>query len=111
MSIHVEPLADCLPAALALRNASRDSARDERYMRWRYLERPGPAPTMVCWWRENGENLAAATVAPHEVFVEGRPRRIGIVGDISVASAARGRGLAAQVMEAVSRQVRDLDGV
>ena len=111
MPVHVEPLADCLPAALAFRNASRGSPRDERYIRWRYLERPSPAPAFVVWWREQGENLAAATVAPHALWLGGRRLSIGIVGDISVAGAARGRGLAAQLMEAVIQQSRGLDGL
>jgi GNAT superfamily N-acetyltransferase len=106
-----QPLADCVAQALAMRNASRGTLRDESYLRWRYLDRPGPAPAFVVWLREGAENLAAATVAPHEVHVDGQRVAIGIVGDISVAPAARGRGLAARLMEGVALESRSLDGV
>ena len=111
MPVVSQPLADCVAEALAMRNASRGALRDESYLRWRYLDRPGPAPAFVVWLREEAENLAAATVAPHEVQVDGQRLAIGIVGDISVAPAARGRGLAARLMEAVALESRSLDGV
>lgn len=94
-----------------MRNASRTTVRDESYLRWRYLDRPGPGAAFVVWLREGAENLAAATVAPHELRLDGQKLSIGIVGDISVAPAARGRGLAVQLMDAVAREARSLDGV
>ena len=106
-----QPFVDCVAEALAMRNASRGTRRDESYLRWRYLDRPGPAPAFVVWLREGAENLAAATVAPHEIQVDGQRLAIGIVGDISVAPAARGRGLAAQLLEAVALESQSLDGV
>jgi GNAT superfamily N-acetyltransferase len=111
LSIIRQPLAECLAAALAMRNASRATVRDESYLRWRYLDRPGPAPAFVVWLREGADHLAAATVAPHVLLLDGQKLSIGIVGDISVAPAARGRGLAVQLMDAIAREARALDGV
>jgi L-malate glycosyltransferase len=110
VTVIVEQLSDCLAPALAMRNANRQSLRDESYLRWRYLSRPAE-PAFVVWLREGAENLAAATVAPHEVLLRGRKLSIGIVGDISVAAAARGRGLAGELMRAVLTGTRHLDGV
>jgi hypothetical protein len=106
------PLAECLPAALEFRNANRPAARDDSYISWRYLQRPSQQATFVVWLEESGARVAAATVAPHDFVVGGEARRIGIVGDISVAAAARGRGLARPLLESVvSESAGKLDGL
>ncbi len=112
MLVRVVPLADCRQAALEFRNANRSAARDDGYIAWRYLSRPAQRGAFVVWLEDEGVRLAAATVAPHDVLLNGSARQVGIVGDISVAAAARGRGLARPLLEAVVKEsAAVLDGL
>ena len=99
-----QPIAQCLDQALAFRNANRPNERPENYLRWRYLARPCAVPAYVVWALEKGQILGAATVAPHDFSFGGRDVVLGVVGDISVAASAQGRGIGSELLESVRTQ-------
>ncbi len=99
------PLSDCLTEAIEFRNRNRQDHRDAEYFTWRYLDRPCEVGAYVVWVSDDGEKLGASTVAPHDFLVDGEPVRLGIVGDISVAPEAQGRGIGSRLLKVVREQL------
>lgn len=93
------PLRECFDDALAFRNANRTEARDARYLTWRYLARPCSAGAYVAWMWSGGKPVAAATMAAHDFACRGESLRLGVIGDISVSTEQRGRGLGRALLE------------
>jgi len=107
LCFQVLSVSDCLSDALAFRNLNRVTQRDEAYMRWRYLERPSEVPAYVVWAFIGDARVGAATVAPHDFSIEGRPVRLGVVGDISVDVRTRGRGVARELLAFIKNVAGD----
>jgi GNAT superfamily N-acetyltransferase len=111
MEVRVVNIADCLHEALAFRNQNRPIQRDVGYFEWRYLRRPSPTPAFCVWLVGSNGPIGAATVAPHLYYCDNAAVRTGVVGDISIAQQARGRGIAVTLMDAVARTCSErLDG-
>ncbi len=102
IDISVVPYASCAAEVMAFRNANRPVQRDAGYFHWRYEARPCRAPAQIVWARnERGEAVGAASLIPREFFVLDRVEPVGLVGDISVLPAARGRGVAERMLRAL----------
>ncbi|MEM8815833.1 MAG: GNAT family N-acetyltransferase, partial [Pseudomonadota bacterium] len=98
LSFSIQTVAECFDEALEFRNRNRPVARDPEYYRWRYLERPCAVPAYTVWVREGEQLLGAATVAPQDFCVNGERSCLGLVGDISVAPDARGKGVGSALL-------------
>jgi GNAT superfamily N-acetyltransferase len=95
----VLPYADCAREVLEFRNANRDVARDQAYFEWRYVRRPCRQRAMVVWATDGaGRQVAAASVIPHDFYFLDGVYPLGVLGDISVAPAFRGRGIATRLL-------------
>ncbi len=95
----VVPYETCVEEVVAFRNANRELVRDLRYFEWRYQRRPCREKAMIVWGTDSqGRKLAAASVIPHDFYVMDGVYPVGLLGDISVAPEARGRGVATQML-------------
>jgi GNAT superfamily N-acetyltransferase len=93
------PFEQCADIVAAFRNSQREAQRDAGYFDWRYVRRPSGLPGHVTLgFDAGGTAVAAASLIPHDFRVADAPVKAGMVGDVSVASSMRGRGLAARLI-------------
>lgn len=97
----VEPYAHCREVVAQLRNATRPTMRDAAYLAWRYEGRPcaEPAQASIAW--DGARPVGALCAIPHDFFVLDRIAPIGVLGDFSVLSEYRGRGIADGIVAAL----------
>ena len=101
----------CKADLMRVRNANRDVARDERYFDWRYLGRPGARPPIIVQARDGGgEMIGSLSLIPHGYWIGDAMASVGLLGDISVASAWRGKSIAQKMFQFLSgvEAVREL---
>lgn len=113
MDLTALPYEECKKDLMAFRNQNRAACRDSRYFDWRYLKRPsGRAPVIVWALEKSGSPAGSLSLIPHEYFIGGRSRTVGVLGDISVSEKMRGRGIAGAMLGYLGRlkEVRELDG-
>lgn len=97
----VEPYARCREVVAQLRNATRSMVRDSSYLLWRYEGRPcvEPAQASIAW--DGARPVGALCVIPHDFYVLDRIAPIGALGDFSVLSEYRRRGIGDGVVAAL----------
>ncbi len=79
---------------LRLRNANRDRAETSQYINWRYQHLAGAPPPQVFWLlAPQGERIGMASVVFRPYWLDGTRVQTAVVGDISLDSRWRGRGL------------------
>lgn len=103
----------CKKDLMAFRNRNRAAGRDAGYLDWRYRGRPSEKEPVIVWAIDKGgEPAGSLSLIPHEYFVNGLARTLGVLGDISVAESMRGKGIAGRMLEFLRglEQVRELDG-
>jgi len=79
-----------------------------RWLDWRYGHTPDiPAPRI--FWIGYGDQPAAgmASVTFRRYWVNGEPRDLAVLGDISLSKKLRGRGLGRELMEFIGRHLHD----
>lgn len=90
---------------LSIRNANREMRRDETYLNWRYSMRPAHSkPIIVFAENDTREKIGCLSLIPHEYVVDGKPCSIGVLGDISVDKAWRGRGVTGAMLDHLMQQ-------
>ena len=107
------PYEKCKNDLAAFRNKNRSDGRDSRYFEWRYLLRPSGKEPVIVWAIDKGGAPAGSlSLIPHEYFVNGQSRFLGVLGDISVSESMRGKGIAGRMLECLHglKQVSDLGG-
>jgi len=84
---------------LRLRNTNRDSPETLAYLNWRYERSPG-APEPVLFWLRSGEGeyIGMAAAVFHPYWLDGERVQVAVIGDISLDSAWRGRGLGQELL-------------
>ena len=93
----------CKADLMRVRNANRDVARDEHYFDWRYLGRPGGRPPIIVQARDGGgEMIGSLSLIPHSYWIDDAVATVGLLGDISVASAWRGKSIAQKMFQFLS---------
>lgn len=93
------PFAECADIVAAFRNTQRETQRDAAYFDWRYVNRPSGLPAYITLGFDGGgQVVAAASLIPHHFSIANSTVKAGMVGDVSVSSSMRGRGLAAQLI-------------
>lgn len=105
--------ATCKDWLMDFRNANRATPRDAGYFEWRYRKRPAGAEAVIVWAEnEAGSVIGALSLIPHPFLLDGRACLVGILGDVSVAPAARGRGIAQRLLQALAAvpAVKELAG-
>jgi hypothetical protein len=93
---------------LQVLNANRPVAMTRRWLDWRYSHQPDvPAPRV--FWIRYGDQPAAgmASVIFRRYWVNGHPRDLAVLGDISLSKKLRGRGLGRELMEFIGRHLID----
>lgn len=90
---------DCVEELIAFRNANRAIARDRHYFDWRYAQRPCTRGAFVVWAKLGNVPVGAISVFPHDYFVLDAEYPVGVIGDVSVSSELRGRGVAVAMIE------------
>ncbi|MBI4361821.1 MAG: GNAT family N-acetyltransferase [Euryarchaeota archaeon] len=71
--------------------------RDEAEWRWRYLHHPGFQMGGCPVARMDGHAIGCVMVSEMEMVLD-RPRKVGLIDDVSTLPAARGRGVARRMM-------------
>lgn len=99
------PYARCKQELAAFRNKNRGTERSAAYFDWRYVQRPSGIEPVIVWAIEKASGRPAGSISliPQEYSVDGRPSFFGVLGDVSVASEMRGRGIAGQMLEHLSQ--------
>jgi GNAT superfamily N-acetyltransferase len=82
-----------------LRNTNRDNPETLAYLNWRY-ERAPQAPEPVLFWLLSParERIGMAAAIFHPYWLDGQRIHVAVIGDISLDSAWRGRGLGQQLL-------------
>jgi GNAT superfamily N-acetyltransferase len=91
---------------LRLRNANRPHAQTARYLDWRYTgSNVAPAPK-VYWMKDAaGRCSAMAALIFRSFWIGNEPRHVAVLGDISLDSDLRGRGLGRSLLEFVAEDL------
>lgn len=96
----VVPFKTCVQEVIDFRNANREIVRDQSYFEWRYERRPCQQKAMIVWGIDDqGRKVAAASLIPHDYYVLDGVYPVGLLGDISVVPACRGRGVATRMLQ------------
>src|SRR3972149_2265887 len=85
----------CRAHFIQFRNANRDADQREAYFDGRKANRPGgPQPIIV--WAETveGKRVGSLSLVPHHYLINNAISLVGVLGDISVERAWRGKGIA-----------------
>jgi RimJ/RimL family protein N-acetyltransferase len=79
---------------LRLRNANRDHPETLDYLNWRYQSSPDAPPPRVFWLSApDGERIGMGSAVFRPYWIEGVRVQIAVLGDISLGTQWRGRGL------------------
>src|SRR5215467_10310942 len=84
---------------LRLRNTNRENPETLAYLNWRYERAPG-APEPILFWliTPAGERIGMAAAVFHPYWVDGERVQVAVIGDISLDSAWRGKGLGQRLL-------------
>jgi len=91
---------------LKLLNANRPVTMSRRWLDWRYARPPGvPAPRI--FWIKYGDQppVGMASLIFRRYWVNGEPRDMAVLGDISLSKKLRGQGLGRELMEFIGRHL------
>lgn len=92
---------------LRLRNANRSQAQTPQYLDWRYASPNGAPQPKVYWMHDRaGRRSAMAALIFRSFWVDNEPQPAAVLGDISLDSELRGRGLGRSLLRFVTE---DLD--
>ena len=84
---------------LRLRNANRDHAETLEYLNWRYRSSPdAPAPRVFWLSSPDGERIGMGSAVFRPYWIEGVRVSIAVLGDISLDTKWRGRGLGLRLL-------------
>jgi len=85
--------------ALRIRNANRPFSRTPQAAAWHYKSLAGAPEPKVFWVRDMANQaVGMASVVYRPYWVDGRQEYFGVLGDISLASDMRGKGIGKQLM-------------
>ena len=85
--------------ALRIRNANRPFARSSEFAAWHYRSLAGAPESKVFWVRDaTDQAVGMASVVYRPYWVDGRKEYFAILGDISLASELRGKGIGKQLV-------------
>lgn len=89
---------------LEVRNANRSVPQPQSYLDWRY-ETPGDAPEPKIFWLNapSGDVVGMAAVIFRQYWLGSRRMYVPVVGDISVDSRLRGKGLGRLLLDSLTR--------
>jgi GNAT superfamily N-acetyltransferase len=91
---------------LQLLNANRPVAQTRRWLDWRYTQLPGVPAPKVFWIRYNDRlPVGMASLIFRRYWVNGEPRDVAVLGDISLKQDLRGLGLGRQLMAFIGRHL------
>ena len=97
--------AQCGADLLLMRNANRATPRDKAYFEWRYAMRPNRSQPIIVFAANNaGKKIGCLSLIPHDYMLDGKTRPVGVLGDISVESEWRGRGVTQAMIGYVTGQ-------
>jgi len=85
--------------ALRIRNANRPFARTAEFAAWHYRSLAGAPEPKVFWVRDaTDQAVGMASVVYRPYWVDGRKEYFAVLGDISLASELRGKGIGKQLI-------------
>jgi GNAT superfamily N-acetyltransferase len=85
---------------LRLRNANRDHPETLAYLKWRYQSsQDAPAPRVFWLSSPDGERIGMGSAIFRPYWIEGTRVQIAVLGDISVDTQWRGRGLGVRLVQ------------
>ena len=91
---------------LRLLNANRPDTKTRRWLDWRYAQRPDAPAPKVFWLRYPDRHaVGMASLIYRRYWVNGQPRDLAVLGDISLREDLRGRGLGRQLMAFVGQHL------
>jgi GNAT superfamily N-acetyltransferase len=93
VACEVTPFAGSEEQILRLRNANREFPETLAYLLWRYARAPDCPEPSVYWLRTQDQRIGMASIIFRPYLLDGRRAPVGVVGDISLESGWRGRGL------------------
>jgi|WetSurMetagenome_2_1015567.scaffolds.fasta_scaffold00064_37 hypothetical protein len=84
---------------LRIRNANRSVVQTRNYLDWRYAKISGGPDPVVFWVRSSaGKNVGMASMIYRPYLMDNKPLYLGVIGDISLDSSLRGKGLGRQLL-------------
>lgn len=91
---------------LRLRNTNRDNSETTAYLNWRYQSTTG-APSPCVYWllSATGERIGMAAAIFRPYWVQGTLTQVAVIGDISLDSRWRGRGLGEQLLRFMTQHL------
>ena len=91
---------------LRLRNTNRDNPETAAYLSWRYESAPGaPAPLVYWLLAEDGERIGMAAAIFRSYWVHGARTPVAVIGDISLDTRWRGRGLGEELLRFMTQHL------
>ena len=77
-----------------------------RWLDWRYAQTPGVAAPRVFWIRYGDQPpVGMASLIFRRYWVNGEPRDVAVLGDISLSKKLRGQGLGRELMDFIGRHL------
>ena len=93
---------------LRLRNRNRSYTKTREYMDWRYLGRNTCRPSVVFWVHAgDGTRIGMAALFFHRYRVNNHIDEFAVLGDISLDSDFRGKGIAKQLFEFINSYIEE----
>jgi len=88
---------------LRLRNANRDHPETLDYINWRYQSSPDAPPPRVFWLSSpDGERIGMGAAVFRPYWIDGVRLQIAVLGDISLGTKWRGRGLGLRLIRFIT---------
>lgn len=84
------------------RNSNRSDFKNQKYFRWRYLERPSDYPPVVVIAECKDNIIGAMSIIPHKFFINNDIVHFGVIGDISVNRNFRRKGIATSMFKYIN---------
>jgi GNAT superfamily N-acetyltransferase len=106
ISCAVTGFAGMEPEILRLRNTNRDTSETAAYLSWRYQSAADAPPPCVYWLlTDEGERIGMAAAIFRPYWVQGRLTQVAVIGDISLDTRWRGRGLGQKLLQFMTQHL------
>jgi len=92
---------------LHLRNSNRDSLQTRKYMDWRYSGQQSTRPSLIFWVHDSGDKRVGMVGMVFRPYIVNNQRHyFAVIGDISLNSDLRGKGVAKKMFEFMNTHIK-----
>jgi GNAT superfamily N-acetyltransferase len=91
---------------LRIRNANRSQQRSPQYLDWRYQTEAGAPEPRIFWIRDHNDRaVGMASWIFRSFWLDGKPEYVALLGDISLDSHLRGKGLGKFLLKCMTEEL------